>query len=835
VGAGLRQIARAAVVLEMRLDTIGVLIDILDEEYQNQLFTGAAAAARRHGARVVGFVGGALDGPERLRFGLYRNFTYELATSDSVDALLISAGTLVNVIGPERLAQWCRRFEPLPMCTVSVPLQGIPCVSSDNAAGMRAALTALLVQGGFTRIVCLRGPLENAEAEARYQVYRAVLDQHGLPLLPELVVVGDFGRESAARAIAALIERQVAFRAIMASNDLMALGAIDALRAHGLGVPDDVAVIGFDDTADGRFAPVPLSSVRQSIHGLGYAGVELLLRRIRGEPTASGLVLPTELITRRSCGLAPSFEAPDSIATGTDLALTLRERRAPLLARLTRFTAQAAALFDVFAEAVSAVSPVLLSQGLLGLVARDHELGGDTGGWPSALTALERELAAYAIRHPALASFDVTFWAGLRVALAELGERHQAQRVLGMQRELGVLRRVGEGLLTSLDTEHIMDLLARELENLGVEACHIALFDKARLSETADLVLAWRARTPHAPPPVRRISAGRLLPEGTRSAERPSNLIVEPLYFEQEQLGYAVFEMGPPNGTVYEILREQTSSAIQRARLVSLLIQQTALRQRAEQGALHKEIEIAMQLQTSILPKAVEIDGLELAALMRPVSDVGGDYYDIIPDDDGCWLGIGDVAGHGLRAGLVMLMIQSMLGVLVRSRADQAPSAVVSAMNVALCCNIRERLQQEEHATLTILHYQRDGRVRFAGAHEDIIVYRAATEQVELVPTPGMWVGIQPELQVEDSEIRLGDGDLLVLYTDGVLEARNPAKRLFGMERLLPLIQGSGTESAQHICDRILHAVLEWSPVPEDDVTVLVARHRASPSPAAQG
>ena len=73
----------------MHLDTIGVLIDILDEEYQNQLFLGAAAAARRHRARVIGFVGGALDGPELLRFGMHRNFIYDLATPVCVHALLV--------------------------------------------------------------------------------------------------------------------------------------------------------------------------------------------------------------------------------------------------------------------------------------------------------------------------------------------------------------------------------------------------------------------------------------------------------------------------------------------------------------------------------------------------------------------------------------------------------------------------------------------------------------------------------------------------------------------------------------------------------------------------
>ncbi len=146
-------------------------------------------------------------------------------------------------------------------------------------------------------------------------MYRSVLEQHGLPLRPELVVVGDFVRESSAEAITALLDRRVAFRAVMASNDLMALGAIDAVRARGLRVPEDVAVIGFDDTVDGRFAPVALSTVRQSIYGLGCSGVELLLRRIHGESVPASVVLPTELITRRSCGLAASFEAPDSIVT----------------------------------------------------------------------------------------------------------------------------------------------------------------------------------------------------------------------------------------------------------------------------------------------------------------------------------------------------------------------------------------------------------------------------------------------------------------------------------------------------------------------------------------
>jgi serine phosphatase RsbU (regulator of sigma subunit) len=647
-------------------------------------------------------------------------------------------------------------------------------------------------------------------------------------LLSELVVVGGFERDAAARGIGELLKRGVVFDAVMACNDLMALGALEACLAQGRRVPEDIALIGFDDTPDGRFAEVPLSTVRQSIHGLGYAGVKLLLDRIHGRSAAQHVVLPTELVLRRS--FDPAHEdPPDSVTTGPDLATTLARRRPALLERLARVTTQAGSLIDLFADALTRRSPAELMRGACALASRDHEIGEDTGGWHPALTTLERESAAYIAGHPELAVFNREFWLQLRVMLAEIGERFRARCLIAKQRELAVLRRIGEGLLTTLDTEHIMELLASEFSNLKLESCHIVLFDRGRLSDEADIVLVWDARTRRVDLSRKRIASRCLVPGTPRFADHASNLIVEPLYFEQEQLGFAVFEMGPADGTVYETLREQTSSAIKRARLVAQLLQQTKLRERAEQGQLHKEVEIAMKLQTSILPREMRVDGLDLAGQMSPVSEVGGDYYDVIAVPGGCWIGIGDVTGHGLQAGLVMLMLQSMLGALVHS-VEPSPHTVVSAMNVALCRNIRERLGRKEHATLTILRYERNGRVRLAGAHEEILIYRSATGSVELVSTPGTWVGIDPNIEFEECEFQLGDGDVMLLYTDGVIEARSPANVLFGMDRLCQLIVDVGREPAQVICDRVLAAVLAWAPVPQDDVTVLVARHLASDS-----
>src|SRR5262249_11742848 len=114
---------------------------------------------------------------------------------------------------------------------------------------------------------------------------------------------------------------------------------------------------------------------------------------------------------------------------------------------------------------------------------------------------------------------------------------------------------------------------------------------------------------------------------------------------------------------------------------------------------LEQEMEIAERIQTSILPRRLEAPGLEGAGVLRPATEVGGAYSDFLPHDGGCWIGIGDVAGHGLTAGLVMLMVQSIVAALTRVRRDATPADVVCILNEVLYDNIRHRLANDEHVT----------------------------------------------------------------------------------------------------------------------------------------
>jgi serine phosphatase RsbU (regulator of sigma subunit) len=265
----------------------------------------------------------------------------------------------------------------------------------------------------------------------------------------------------------------------------------------------------------------------------------------------------------------------------------------------------------------------------------------------------------------------------------------------------------------------------------------------------------------------------------------------------------------------------------EQARLLEERLRREAtLEREAALASLHKEVEIARRIQTSILPTEYIVNGLQIAARMATASEIGGDYYDVRPTDDGCWLGIGDVAGHGLEAGLVMLMIQSGLSALILHNPDALPHEILPALNKMLYQNLRLRMGRDDHATLTMLRFFSDGRLTYAGAHEDIIVCGKGGE-VRTVLTHGTWVGISENIShgLESRTLKLAEDDLVVLYTDGIPEARS-GHECFGMPRLIAEVEKRHALPVEEIVSGIMETVFDHCAGSlQDDATLLVLRY----------
>jgi len=249
----------------------------------------------------------------------------------------------------------------------------------------------------------------------------------------------------------------------------------------------------------------------------------------------------------------------------------------------------------------------------------------------------------------------------------------------------------------------------------------------------------------------------------------------------------------------------------------------------AEAARLASELDIARRLQTSLVPRPpIAAPGLQIAAAMVTATEVGGDYYDVVPAGEGAWIGIGDVSGHGLPAGVVMLMVQASVAALVRAVPHARPSTLVARLAEVIFDSVHVRLAQPEHVTLTLLHWDAARRTLVhAGAHEDLLVFRADKGVVERHETHGTWLGISPDVthETRDSELALGPGDILLLHTDGLTETRNAAGEWFELDRLEAAFGAAAREGAsvEDIRDRILATVAAFGPA-DDDRTLVVLR-----------
>ena len=239
----------------------------------------------------------------------------------------------------------------------------------------------------------------------------------------------------------------------------------------------------------------------------------------------------------------------------------------------------------------------------------------------------------------------------------------------------------------------------------------------------------------------------------------------------------------------------------------------TALNEQLKEENLRlgAELEVTRRLQQLILPKPEElaaVEGLDIAGYMEPADEVGGDYYDVLQHNGAVKIGIGDVTGHGLESGMLMLMAQMGIRTLMHSD-ETDPVRFLDVLNRTIHANVN-RIEAEKNLTLSLLDYQQingTGQMRLSGQHEDVIVVRRNGE-VELVDTTmlGFPVGLDSNIAdfVDQTRITLHPGDGLVLYTDGITEAMNQDKELYGLERLTEVARRHWPQRAETIKENIL-------------------------------
>jgi len=254
-----------------------------------------------------------------------------------------------------------------------------------------------------------------------------------------------------------------------------------------------------------------------------------------------------------------------------------------------------------------------------------------------------------------------------------------------------------------------------------------------------------------------------------------------------------------------------------------------------EKERMEAEIEIARGVQDQLYPKAPPVfEGLRVLGKCDPARMVSGDYYDYQLVDGKLAIAIGDVAGKGISAALLMATIQAAMRMELRASVELAAPSV-NGLRFSTARMVSELNQQlyattsaEKYATFFFAIYdQQTGLLTYtnAGHLKPVLIRDGAPTMLDV---NGLMVGAFPFATYDESKIALSSGDLLVCYSDGVTEPENEYGEMFGEERLIELVAKNADRDEAQIIETVMESVREWTGVPElsDDMTVLLARKR---------
>ncbi|MEM8611691.1 MAG: SpoIIE family protein phosphatase [Cyanobacteria bacterium P01_H01_bin.105] len=300
---------------------------------------------------------------------------------------------------------------------------------------------------------------------------------------------------------------------------------------------------------------------------------------------------------------------------------------------------------------------------------------------------------------------------------------------------------------------------------------------------------------------------------------------------ELRTLAYSFDSMASQLKTSFETLEDKVTERT--AELASANAQISTLNEKlkAENLRMGAELEVVRQIQQMILPKAEElkrVEGLDIVGFMEPADEVGGDYYDVLEIEGIVTLGIGDVTGHGLESGMLMLMTQTAVRTLKENQ-EHDPIQFLETLNRTIYQNV-QRMDSEKNLTLAILNYS-DGWMSISGQHEEILIVRAncTVESIDTVDL-GMPIGLDDNITafINYVSVKLQPGDGVVLYTDGIPEAYNLHRKQYGMPRLRQIIAQNWKGTAEDVKRAIINDVKGFIGNQKvfDDITLLVLKQQ---------
>ncbi len=542
---------------------------------------GSLKAARDLDVNLITYIGGLLNCPDG--YESQGNVLYKMVDRDKIDALIIWPLTLGMYANKEEMEAFVRQYQPIPIVFGEGSYDGIPTVKQFDYQGIRDLIIHLAQTHNINRIAFLRGPENNPAAEKRYQAYQEVLVELGLPLDLKLVSAPVNWSEGII-AIHELLDNRklrpgIDFRAVIAANSSMMLQAVRLLEEMGIKVPDDLAVAGFDDSDESRIITPPLTVACSDFQDLGRKAVEIIVDMLNGNPVPEETIMPTKLIIRQSCGCYSQvlenilIDSPEmdekslpkprllkETITGELIQSGVESQKAVEWAELLikEFS------FELEKNGGSFIKTLSRLMGQIDIISGEEFIH-----WQNIITELQCSIVFDFSNNDVNSRVNKVLHKS-RIIINEISQRKLVEKAIHTKFKFDILQEIGASLITTFDLDEIKSVMFKGLPRLGIPACYLSLYEKPE-EPIGWSRLIWAFNQDgliDLPEGGIRFPSSSLLPEGILPEEKRYSIVVEPLYFEEEQIGFVIFECGPDDGATYTVLKTMLSNAIRGANIL---------------------------------------------------------------------------------------------------------------------------------------------------------------------------------------------------------------------------------------------------------------------------
>ncbi len=585
-----RQIAKKPI-------TIGFVISALFDIYTYRIWAGVVRRARERNINLYIYNGGIFDFDWRV--SEIRNCVYDIINTRQLDGLILASSIVWGYTDKSLFREYVKRWQPLPLVSIGIREEYCTNILIDNEKEFKKLIKHLICDHNYRNIAFIKGPDENIDTITRLRAFKEVLAEENIAFREEYIAPGQFIHDSGVTAAKLFLDdRKLKLDAVVAANDTMAIGFIQELQRRKINVPDEIAVVGFDDSEYSSCIYPPLSTVRQNPEQLGETAVDAILDMIMKRAEVKEITLSSEMVIRQSCGCSISLAAQidaklisDCYVPSTITQANWHEAKKSIEKLIAEFAAVSKAKPNH-----KTIYNFLLDKAEYLFLEQNHD---------TFLTELQKELFLKIESNSDLRSWSdcvASFFSICNNLSREKDSRVHIQRVWNDCMQIiartaenshaflrRIQRRTGfdyysltERLYMTFKTNNLQDVLSEHLPKYNIQGCYVFQHIHRKGSTSRVSLLSAFDKDSELimqDKPVE-VNVMNMLTDDLFQEATPKILLVMNLYSGDLDLGFIVFKMGPLDGILYETITMNVSGAI---RLIQLIEKERNYSQKLEQ------------------------------------------------------------------------------------------------------------------------------------------------------------------------------------------------------------------------------------------------------------